>query len=451
VTSLSEIIIEDPVLEGRRLVSKVTIPKQLEKYLLDRELFIEYDVDVDVDESILNIPLTATILPLVWITGSDLYVKTIDKTFKESMEELHKFFGKIFPKSLTTTEIKTEKLVENKIEPRDPMSKTGLLFSGGMDSYYSLVNNIHHNPQLIMIWGVDDFPYPQRADHWEKTIEIYREYAERKNLELHILRTNISQILNGKRLWHTYHRELYYGAIRSTLGHSTVLLGPAAPISIGRFDRLVIAATYAPDYDYLLNPRGARPEADEKIIWADLKVKHDGQADRSEKLKSIVEFHGDEDYTLRVCSRSAFLDGKVNDSRCYKCLNTSLRLLLNSQDPNEHGFGVDESTFEYFKSRWRNRGYRTRRSSNWKKLQDTIPDVIDFDVHGSKQFFEWLRGLDIEVNERILFFTDLVLWLPFPLAQVLQKLYYKFEIDILGNSYNRDYARTLKQRNNVEN
>ena len=61
---MSEIVIEDPIKEGRRLSSKVTTPKHLEKYLLNRELFIEYDVDIDVDESILNIPLTATILPL---------------------------------------------------------------------------------------------------------------------------------------------------------------------------------------------------------------------------------------------------------------------------------------------------------------------------------------------------------------------------------------------------
>jgi hypothetical protein len=84
------------------------------------------------------------------------------------MEKLHKFFKEMFPKIPTTTEIITEKLVENKIEAKDPDRRTGLLFSGGVDSYYSLINNIHHNPQLITLWGVDDFPYPERADHWEK-------------------------------------------------------------------------------------------------------------------------------------------------------------------------------------------------------------------------------------------------------------------------------------------
>jgi hypothetical protein len=453
VTGMSKIIIEDPILEGRKLVSRATTSKQLEKYLLGQELFIEYDVDVDVDESMLNIPLTATLLPVAWVTGSDLYVKTIDKTFKESMGELHKFFSKMFPKIPTSTKIITEKLVENKIKPKDPQRRTGLLFSGGIDSYYSLINNIDHNPKLIMIWGVDDFPYPERAEHWEKTIETYREYAERKNLELFILKTNISQIINDRRLWHKYFKELYYGAIRSTLGHSTVLLGPTAPISIGRFDRLVIAASNSVDYDYKLRPNGAHPDADEKIIWGDLKVQHDGLGSRYEKIKTIVDFHGDDDYVIRVCSRSAFVDGKFNDNRCNKCFNTILRLILNGHDPNEHGFIANESTFEFLKTRWKNRGFRTRRSRGWKNMQGNIPDRIDFDVNGSKDFFEWLRGLDIEVEERekYIFFTDLYMWLPFRLAEILRYIYGKLEIRTQGWGFNPIYARTLKQQKPDDN
>ena len=81
---LGEFVIEKPSYHGKRFSSKVSTSKLLEKYIQERELFIEYDVNVDVDDSILNIPLTATVLPLAWVTGSDLYVGKIDKTFKES-------------------------------------------------------------------------------------------------------------------------------------------------------------------------------------------------------------------------------------------------------------------------------------------------------------------------------------------------------------------------------
>jgi hypothetical protein len=231
------------------------------------------------------------------------------------------------------------------------------------------------------------------------------------------------------------------------------LLGPAAPISIGRFDRLVIAASNSVDYDYQLRPNGAHPDADEKIIWADLKVKHDGLGKRFEKIKRIVDFHGDEDYVLRVCSRSAFVDGKFNDNRCNKCFNTILRLILNGHDPNEHGFIAYESTWDYLKTKWGNRGFRTRRSRGWKNMQAMIPDQIDFDVNGSKEFFEWLRGLDIEVmeRERYIFFTDLYMWLPFSLAEILRKVYAKLEIRTQGWGFNPVYARTLKQQKPDDN
>ena len=123
-----------------------------------------------------------------------------------------------------------------------------------------------------------------------------------------------------------------------------------------------------------------------------------------------------------------------------------LRLLLNNHDPNEHGFSVDKSTFEYLRSKWRNRGYRTRRSNSWKKLQNKIPEEIDFDVHGSKAYFEWLKGLDIKVKDKSLFFTDLVMMLPFSIAEIMEKIYYKFEINPTVSSYNRDYASSLKNQ-----
>jgi hypothetical protein len=364
------------------------------------------------------------------------------------MEKLHKFFKEMFPKIPFTTKIKVDELVGNKIESEDPERRTGLLFSGGVDSFYTLINNIHHNPQLVMLWGVDDFPYPERADHWEKTISIYREYAERKKLELYILKTNISQILDSDQIWHSYYKELCNGVIRATLGHSTVLLGPAAPISINRFNRLIIAASNIRDYDYQLKPNGAHPDADEKIIWADLSVKHDGLVKRIEKFNRIVDYHGDEDFILRVCTRSAFVDGKVNDSRCFKCLHTIMRLILIGLDPNKCGFKVDESTFEFLKSQLRNKHWATTYAGALRKIQKVTPDQVGYDVSGSNEFFEWFRELDLETlekKEKNWFYTDLYMWLPLSLAKILEQVYYKYGITLDRWTYNKEYARAREE------
>jgi hypothetical protein len=100
---LGKITIEKPRFDGSSLTSKVSTSEGLRKYLKNMELFIEYDSEIHANESILNIPLTATILPLAWLTGSDIHVGSLDKKFKESMDLLKKVFSKIYPNAPFST------------------------------------------------------------------------------------------------------------------------------------------------------------------------------------------------------------------------------------------------------------------------------------------------------------------------------------------------------------
>jgi len=170
---LSDITIQDPILKNQKLFSKVEAG-DLNKYIKTRELFIEYDTELFVDDSILNIPIISNILPLAWLAGSNIYVKNLDKNFKISMDKLKQFFKSIYPKAPFTTEIFAEELIENKIKIDNPDRKTGLLFSGGADSVYSLLTNMNLKPRLIMSWGIDNFPYPERSEHGENHLNIQR-------------------------------------------------------------------------------------------------------------------------------------------------------------------------------------------------------------------------------------------------------------------------------------
>ena len=145
------------------------------------------NADVKADKSILSVPLTAAVLPLAWLAGSDIHVRSIDKTFKESMDELKIIFRNMFPKVSFKAEIIADEVVENFTEVSEIERITGMMFSGGVDSVYTLISNFHLRPKLVMLWGVDNFPYPERKDHWEKTISTYTEYAERKNLDFPLI------------------------------------------------------------------------------------------------------------------------------------------------------------------------------------------------------------------------------------------------------------------------
>jgi len=110
---LGEIYIEGSKLNGRRICNLLKVSEDLKRFIKTPEMFVEYDVDIYADKSILNIPITATILPLAWLTGSDLYVDTLDRTFKENMDKLQLVFKEIHPDIPFTTEIHAKKLIDN--------------------------------------------------------------------------------------------------------------------------------------------------------------------------------------------------------------------------------------------------------------------------------------------------------------------------------------------------
>ena len=76
---MSLLKIEKPKLVDGELTSRLSVSGDLEKYIMNPELIVKYENKIYTDESILNIPLTATILPLAWLTGANVQVESIDK------------------------------------------------------------------------------------------------------------------------------------------------------------------------------------------------------------------------------------------------------------------------------------------------------------------------------------------------------------------------------------
>ena len=441
---MGQITIGKPFLEERVLKSTVTVSNDIRKYIKNSDFFIEYNDEIKANESILNIPLTATILPLAWLTGSNVYVGNLDKRFKESMDLLQKTFAETYPLGRFTTEIKADKLTDNKTNPANPENNTGILFSGGVDSTYSLYKNIHLNPKLIMLWGIDDFSYPEKSEYWTKVISIYKNWANKHNLEYHIVKTNNSQILDDRRIEHKYNKIIYDGRLRPALQHSLVLLPTAAPLSIGRFNRFIIAASGTPESHNFMKPRAARPWFDEKIVWADLNVINHGSLSRNKKIQEMKEFILNEGVTFKVCVMSKPIDDYINDSSCEKCYRTIISLVISGIDPNLCGFKVDETTFLKMKNFWLKRK-STRMSNTWTELQELIPEEIEHDFYGSKAFFEWYRDFDLSETERSWLYNDLYNALPYSLAKLLDKVYHRYGINIHENPKKRINKKSLPE------
>jgi len=434
---MGDIYIKEPVLEKQRLISQITVTPNLGKYIKNNRLFVEYDTDIQAEDSILNIPIIATVLPLAWLTGSDIHVAVLDRRFKESMTKLKNLFAEMYPKASFNTEIKVNRLEDNNIIAKGQDNRTGLLFSGGVDSTYSLMKNIDLNPQLVMIWGFDNFPYPERADYWKKVTETYQSFAENKRLDINIIKTNITQILNEIRIEHMFHKELYDGTMREGLRQSILPLAVAAPLSINRFNHFLIAASFMHGLDFSVHPRATLPELDETIAWANLEVEHHGFLDRTEKIIYLSKILEKDTLQLRVCVRSKLFDDKLNDSKCEKCIRTFLPIMLLGIDPNSCGFNVDETTFKTIMDYWEQKSRPLVPFLSYRKMQNMISPQMDYNIPGSKEFIEWFRDFDFPPSTKNWFYTDLHMKLPYPLARLMFKLYNKLNIDVRGGPCKR--------------
>jgi hypothetical protein len=431
---LDGIGIEGAALAGRTLTSQFTVPRRLRKYFRSLDFFAIYDADLHADRSILTIPPLATVLPFAWLAGVDVHVDTLDRTFKEAMDQLQQVFHRDYPDAPFTTHIVADRLVENAIGDLDPAQQTGLLFSGGLDSTHSLLTHLDFQPRLIMFWGADDYPYPENATQWEAIIATYAPFAQRMGLAYNVVKTNTSGILDDWRISHDFHRALYDGWFRLLLQHTFVLLPLAAPLSMGRFNRLLINGDSPPNPERQ-PPSANRPETNEKFIWADLQVNHVGDIYREEKIEAIKSYLKTDDIKLKVCIRK-LEQPQLNDNTCRKCLTTIADLVLAGIDPNRCGFQVDEATWTTFKEYLeRDLEQETFGSiQGFLRKQKNLPPSIGQDFYGSRAFFDWFRGIDLQSKAKDVWrYRDLYHSLPYPLAKLLDKLYLQVGIRIHDN------------------
>lgn len=185
-------------------------------------------------------------------------------------------------------------------------SKTVTCFTGGVDSFDSLINNFDDIDALLYMHGYDIGLHntPVR----EATSGLLIEAAKETGKELIQGATNIRVFLNRAATW-------------STTTHGTALAAVGHLLS-GDFGRLLVPAshTYADKYAW-----GSHPLTDH--LWSSnrLSVVHDGAGStRVQKTKNLAHNVSAQRH-LRVCWQNV---GKFNCGRCSKCTRTMIALDL---------------------------------------------------------------------------------------------------------------------------
>lgn len=184
-----------------------------------------------------------------------------------------------------------------------PCSGVSLFFSGGVDSYYSLIKHRDDVENLVLVHGFD----VPLAD--TKTFALAeaqaRDAARLFGKRLIVVRTNLhweqSRIPCG---WGMYH-----GAALVAVAHA---LAP-------NHGKMYIASSYS----YAdLHPWGSHPLLDPLWSTEAVQLVHDGGETRMDKLRVLVQYH-EVLARLRVCWENL---GDYNCGLCEKCIRTMLGL-----------------------------------------------------------------------------------------------------------------------------
>ncbi|MBN8281069.1 MAG: hypothetical protein J0M16_10710 [Gammaproteobacteria bacterium] len=179
---------------------------------------------------------------------------------------------------------------------------TALLFSGGIDSFYSLVRNPHVGA-LVFIIGFDI--RVENTEVWQAVVRAHRDLAAELGLRFITLATNLRDhpVLSQMR-WARYHG---------------VLLAATCHLLREQASRWIVSSSFQQDN---LMPWGSRPDLDHLWSGGGVHITHYG-ADkwREEKLVAMggmAMVHR----RLRVCYADPQADG--NCGRCERCVRTRL-------------------------------------------------------------------------------------------------------------------------------
>ena len=186
-------------------------------------------------------------------------------------------------------------------QARPRASGTALCFSGGVDSFHTLLCGPSRPDLLAFVHGYDiPLADQRRMTVWEQSL---REVASEVGARAVVLRTNLRQHRLARRCgWTRWH-----GGATAATGH----------LLAGQAGTLLISSSFPPGYGYRW---GSHCELDP--LWSSerLAVVHYGETySRLAKVRGIVS-HDLARRHLRVCWENRLAAG--NCSRCDKCLCT---------------------------------------------------------------------------------------------------------------------------------
>ena len=364
---------------------------KLKSYFTTDTMFIEYNTDISqIPVSILTIPFVASILPLMWVTDTVLWVEEIDRTFYDATYRIKEAYQNLYNYYPLKGNFISARYVENTY---DIKRESLILFSGGMDAHTTYIRHIDTDPILCNIQGwyksLDDTDKAADADFRDIS-----KFAEIEGRQFEFVKSNFAVIVNAK--WFDKHITKKLGDTWwHGFNHSMGFISIAIPLAYKFGVHNVYIASSVPMGEYVHCASYVSTDGEFKFAQYGGCV-HDGsELTRQDKAHVIVEHVKklDRDYPIRVCS---FND--KNCCSCDKCMRSVLGITAEGGDVRKFGFDIEETLKDFYEKEMETNMVLHRvegeGSLHWPAIRQRMKDNYDLLNDEQKEFVDWFMTYD---------------------------------------------------------
>lgn len=250
--------------------------------------------------------LACALLPAM-AAGHDIYINgPISKRLANTLPEIIQLYHSWQP-SLYSSQVSANSTAEREAQQT---GRVASFFSGGVDSFYTLFENLDEITDLIFVRGFDI-----RLDDdvlYHASSRAVHAVAAAFDLNVIEIKTNVRELIDPYAPW-------------GDLGYGTPLFAIAHLLS-EELDRIFVPSAF--DRGNLL-PSGTHPSLDPLWSSEQIEIVHHGcEATRMQKVERIA--HSDVTLNnLRVCFNKP--NNSLNCGKCKKCLMTMLHLHIHGR------------------------------------------------------------------------------------------------------------------------
>lgn len=364
---------------------------KLKSYFTTDTMFIEYNTDISqIPVSILTIPFVASILPLMWVTDTVLWVEEIDRTFYDATYRIKEAYQNLYNYYPLKGNFISARYAENTY---DIKRESLILFSGGMDAHTTYIRHIDTNPILCNIQGwyksLDDTDKAADADFRDIS-----KFAEIEGRQFEFVKSNFAVIVNAK--WFDKHITKKLGDTWwHGFNHSMGFISIAIPLAYKFGVHNVYIASSVPMGEYVHCASYVSTDGEFKFAQYGGCV-HDGsELTRQDKAHVIVEHVKklNRDYPIRVCS---FND--KNCCSCDKCMRSVLGITAEGGDVRKFGFDIEETLKDFYEKEMETNMVLHRvegeGSLHWPAIRQRMKDNYELLNDEQKEFVDWFMTYD---------------------------------------------------------